>query len=291
MFLLFLSELPFPEQEGPVCYFYSLTRALQYHDASYQDKIPSYCFDIIRKINKQYHVFLIQHNPTVLFDDLVDEIFYEYLTDDIIASLQLEEDGSPVDTLENFMDLYSHSVAIGLLLGFKVSPDCSPTDINIDFYINCFRNYGPIPFDGEFGLSLNRSDFAKSTFNIADKTVTIHSADPGLLKNQHTILAIGCQKYPTQKIFYFDPNYPELTLAIDFKIFILKLYNPANGFLYLTEQKLIPTVDTIPDGNEPLPKRKRPYYYQEDHRLSLFSQAKDNERVLDLLLEQQKPHS
>jgi hypothetical protein len=238
MYLIYMPNGPFPAQEGPVCYFYSLMRAMQFQNQDYLSEIPSYCWKIAQDITASYTLYCQNFDKIELFDDYVDDIFKSNLTDLIIASLSLYLDDEPIETVDEFMGEYSHYQAMALLLGFKLDPtEKVPHPVSIEFFNDALRNYGPFCVDGDFGLV--GYDLTPQYLH-EKENVVIHSVQPSSLNGQHNVLIIGCQKYPTEELFYIDPGYPELILSISLEEFNNRSTNLLS-ILYKNKNQLAPS--------------------------------------------------
>ena len=213
--ILFATLSSFPTQEGPLCYFYALALSIQaqLETPLALSDLPRHCVKIVSQINQEYaEISLQDSSEDTDLDDVVDDIFADNLTDEIIQSLGLISSDEPILTVSDFMGEYPHSYAMGLLLGLKLDASINLKEISLLGLINKLRQFGPMIFDGSYGD----------------------------MDEQHTILLVGCQQYPTEEIFYVDPNQSDTIQQMPFMLFKEKLINYGHGILHL------PTINSQP---------------------------------------------
>jgi hypothetical protein len=211
--ILFAPQASFPCQEGPMCYFYALALAMQMQcQASLAlSDLPTACVEILAAVNQVFE------EATDELDDLVDEIFADQLSDDLIASLNLSVNGEPILTVENFMSEYPHSYAMGLLMGFKLDSSITLKELTLDTLADLLRRKGPMTFDGGYGEG----------------------------DGEHTILVIGCEKEPSEMIFYLNPNDPTAICQMAYSQFIEKMTDCGLGVLHAPVHRVRPLIDTM----------------------------------------------
>lgn len=237
--IIFQPKAFLPAQEGPLCFFYSLSRVMQFQSDSYLQEIPKHCLAIVDQIRE------VDIAETINLDEKIDAIFEQNLSDAIIQDLNLTNDDEPIETVEDFMSEYPHSYAMGLLMGFKLTKQLNLKQLSFDDYVNYLRIHGPITFDGEFSIDLDLDLLPTATQLESDQArLSIYPANQELMDGQHTILMIGCQKSPMQEVYYIDPNYPDLILSIPFGEFKRKIVDSGNGIIFY-QSDVKPTIDNI----------------------------------------------
>lgn len=269
----------FPQQEGPLCYYYSLIRAMQFQENSYEKKIPEFCNNVVNKIMDEFNKNRkISSNEIhskidlILNDNLTNEMVEKYCTEESSDSEDSElasilGTNSKQSKKEQFMETYSRSQIFGLFLQFQLKENNILNKITIEQCSELLRTYGPMPIDGNFACNLDPNDMLdKLKYKIGTKQLSSYDVDDRLSadesisddesinenedsnnKNfQHTVLLIGCQQYPTEEILYIDPNYPNLILSISFDTFKEKVNTLNNEILVYKENNIKPTIDTMP---------------------------------------------
>ncbi len=232
----------FPAQEGPLCYYYSLLRMMQYQDKHYISAIPECCGLISKEISRL--------SSEEMAPDTIDIIFAKHLTDTIVQRLDLpwgdkeeekekekEEEEDQIGTVEDFMGEYSHSQAMALLLGMRlVSTKFQGMPIEkLGFYL---KKFGPMVFDGQFSLVIDPGRLPQET--LIDHAV--FAVRDEFNQEAHAILVVGCQQAPQETVIYIDPNYPDKLLTMPFSTFQARVVDTGNGLICHAHNQLTPIV-------------------------------------------------
>jgi hypothetical protein len=232
--IIYLPKRFFPEQSGPLCYYFSLIRAIEFQNENYISLIPAVCKRIATQIAAAHKNFTASDD--ILFDDVVDEIFLNNLDDKIIKELGITESEGQIDTVDDFMSNFSHSQRMALLLNFDYKENFG-VDFTINYFSKLLRAYGPLPFDGSFFLPKMLDHTERGRFDS-------YFVDYQLANDQHTILVIGCQEVLPSRIFYIDPNFPKVILSILFSEFKQRVLD-SHSIVHTKLNNLMPTIDTF----------------------------------------------
>jgi hypothetical protein len=232
-------------QTGPLCYYYTILRCLTIQGNNLDSLcIPSPVLKITEKIRE------LSSAASDDLDDLIDDIFKTYLNEELLSSIPIDDEDSFISLIDNIMENYSHTQTMALLCGLSINKNHSLDTLSIENYFDLLIKHGPIIIDGEFGL--NNYDMKNiSTIFISGKTHAYHSVNVEKYNGQHCILLIGCQTYPTQKMFYLDPNFPNIIQTINFKCFIKNIYNYSDRLIYNPAHQVKPNYHfSLHDFNE-----------------------------------------
>jgi hypothetical protein len=235
--IIYLPKRVFPEQSGPLCYYFSLIRAIEFQNKNYISLIPAVCKRIATQIAAAHKNFTASDD--ILFDDVVDEIFLNNLNDKIIKELDLTDSEGQIDTVDDFMSTFSHSQRMALLFNFDYKENFD-VDFTINYFSKLLRAYGPLPFDGSFSLPKMLDNTKKGGELLFDA----YFVDYQLVNDQHTILVIGCQEVLPSRIFYIDPNFPNVILSILFSEFKQRVLD-SRSIVHTKLNNLMPTIDTF----------------------------------------------
>lgn len=221
-----------PAQDSPQCYFFSFLHLRAMHRI--QANVSSCVSDIVQACR----------NTKDDFREIMYQVMSAYAEDLIrVADEIIDEEGEDYDGdwIEDFLDKYGVDFAMARLLDLSVT---TFDDLNIDRDIftttelaNILENFGPIAIRLTHGNTFPQgklpvAEKIKSSNGLIERNV--YSVDGYQQNIPHTILLIGVKKEPKKQVYFIDPNYPQMILSMEFKLFKKHMlmaefvHNPSN---------------------------------------------------------------
>ncbi len=221
-----------PTQDSPQCYYFSFLHLLSMHGN--QNNVPPYVEEIVNTCKDKATGY-----REVIIGKITEHAeSLTWVADEIIDNEDSEYDG---DWAEDFVDKYGVDFALARLLNLSVK-EFNDANINVDSLTtgqlkNILEIHGPI------AIRLKRGNILSDEKISASETVKTSN---GLIKNiydvdnhadiPHCVLLIGSKEYPTQKVYFIDPNHPQMILSMNFNFFKENILIPE--FVYLNGSNL-----------------------------------------------------
>ncbi|KTC79942.1 hypothetical protein Lche_1962 [Legionella cherrii] len=255
-----------PAQDSPQCYFFSFLHLRAMHKI--QASVSSCVSDIVQACKETENDFkkIMYKVMSAYAEDLIR------IADEIIDENGEDYDG---DWIEDFLDKYGVDFAMARLLDLSVT---TFEDLNIDTdnfktadLAKILEQFGPIAIRLTHG-----NIFPQGTLPLAEKIKSsngliernVYSADGYQENTPHTILLIGVKDQPKKQVYFIDPNYPQMILSMEFKLFKRHMlmaefvHNSSNTLksdeVIFLKPKMKLREDSYPAGFNPKRRKKNP---------------------------------